>query len=495
PFMEEEKRRLGTTHQNAGVVLMATVKGDVHDIGKNIVGVVLGCNNYKVVDLGVMVPAERIIDAAIEEGADVIGLSGLITPSLDEMVHVARELERRGVRKPLLIGGATTSRTHTAVKIAPVASFPVIHVLDASKAVPVVGSLLSSEGRVAYADAVRSEYERVRSEYARRSDARNFLSLDQARDNALSVDPAQIAPAPRKPGVHAFDHIDLAMLRNYIDWTPFFLSWELKGRYPAIFDDPVMGSQAKTLFDDATRLLDEIVSSGAFRARAVCGVFPARRDGEDDIIVDGSTTLHFLRQQGKKAQGLPNLSLADFIVDSSGLPDGTSDHIGAFAVCIGDGVDELAARYVRDNDDYSAILVKALADRLAEACAEWLHERVRQDIWGYETQAPSAVSMLLDEQYQGIRPAPGYPACPDHTEKPTLFRLLDAPSSIGISLTESMAMVPASSVSGWYFAHPQATYFAVNGILADQLHDYAARKAMDVADMQRWLAPNLVEGR
>jgi 5-methyltetrahydrofolate--homocysteine methyltransferase len=495
PFMEEEKRRLGTTHQNAGVILMATVKGDVHDIGKNIVGVVLGCNNYKVVDLGVMVPAERIIDTAIEEGADVIGLSGLITPSLDEMVHVARELERRGVRKPLLIGGATTSRTHTAVKIAPVASFPVIHVLDASKAVPVVGSLLSSEGRVAYADAVRSEYERVRSEYGRRSDARNFLSLDQARANALSVDPAQVAPAPLKPGVHVFDHIDLAMLRNYIDWTPFFLSWELKGRYPAIFDDPVMGSQAKTLFDDATRLLDDIVSSSAFRARAVCGIFPASRDGEDDVVVDGSTTLHFLRQQGKKAQGLPNLSLADFIVDSSRLPDGSSDHLGAFAVCIGDGVDELAARYVRDNDDYSAILVKALADRLAEACAEWLHEHVRQNLWGYEPQAPSNVGLLLDEHYQGIRPAPGYPACPDHTEKPTLFRLLDAQSSIGISLTESMAMVPASSVSGWYFAHPQATYFAVNGILADQVNDYAARKAMDVADMQRWLAPNLVEGR
>jgi 5-methyltetrahydrofolate--homocysteine methyltransferase len=495
PFMEEEKRRLGTTHRNAGVVLMATVKGDVHDIGKNIVGVVLGCNNYKVVDLGVMVPAQRIIDAAIEEGADVIGLSGLITPSLDEMVHVALELERRGVRKPLLIGGATTSRTHTAVKISPVASFPVIHVLDASKAVPVVGSLLSSEGSSAYADAVRSDYERIRSEYSRRSDARNFLSLDEARANALSVDPAKMASAPHKSGVRVFDHVDLAMLRNYIDWTPFFLSWELKGRYPEIFDDPVLGTQARTLFDDAKSLLDEIVASGAFRARAVCGVFPARRDGHDDVIVDGTTRLHFLRQQGKKVQGLPNLSLADFIVDSSRLPDGASDHIGAFAVSVGDGVDELAARYVEEHDDYSAILVKALADRLAEACAEWLHEHVRQQIWGYEPQAPSSVDVLLDEQYQGIRPAPGYPACPDHTEKTTLFRLLDAQTSIGISLTESMAMVPASSVSGWYFAHPQSTYFAVNGVLADQVSDYAVRKAMDVADVQRWLAPNLIEGR
>ncbi|MBU3699783.1 MAG: methionine synthase [Candidatus Kapabacteria bacterium] len=495
PHMEEEKRRTGNIQKHAGVVLMATVKGDVHDIGKNIVGVVLGCNNYKVIDLGVMVPAERIIDTALEEGADVIGLSGLITPSLDEMVHVARELERRGVRKPLLIGGATTSRTHTAVKIAPVASFPVIHVLDASKAVPVVGSLLSSEGSSAFTESIGADYEKVRSEYARRSDARDYLTLEQARANALHVDPELMAPAPRASGIHVFDHIDLAMLREYIDWTPFFLSWELRGRYPAIFEDPVIGQQARSLFDDATRLLDQIITSKAFRARAVCGIFAAKRQGGDDVIVDGSTTLHFLRQQGKRAKGLANLSLADFIVDQSRMADGATDHIGAFAVSIGDGVDELSSRFMDEHDDYSAIMVKAIADRLAEACAEWMHRHVRTDLWGYETQAPFNITTMLDEQYQGIRPAPGYPACPDHTEKPTLFRLLDAEHNIGISLTESMAMVPASSVSGWYFAHPQATYFAVNGILADQVDDYAARKGMDTDLVRRWLAPNIIEGR
>ena len=495
PHMEEEKRRSGTVQQHAGVVLLATVKGDVHDIGKNIVGVVLGCNNYKVVDLGVMVPAERIIDAAIEHDADVIGLSGLITPSLDEMVHVAKELERRKVAKPLLIGGATTSRTHTAVKIAPSASFPVIHVLDASKAVPVVGSLLSSDGNDAYTAGIREEYERVRSEYARRSDAKDYVTLDAARANALEVDPELIAPAPRAPGVHVFDHIDLAELRRYIDWTPFFLSWELRGRYPAIFEDPVVGQQAKSLFDDANTLLDSIVTNSSFRARAVCGLFAARRSAPDDVVINGSTTLHFLRQQGKRASGLPHLSLADFIIKDERLSSSSSDHMGAFAVSIGDGVDELAQQYALANDDYSAILVKALADRLAEACAEWLHEKVRRELWGYEAGAPLPTEEMLSESYQGIRPAPGYPACPDHTEKSTLFGLLDAPNAIGLSLTESMAMVPASSVSGWYFAHPQATYFAVNGILADQVSDYARRKGLSEDDASRWLAPNLVEGR
>ncbi|MBU3678267.1 MAG: methionine synthase [Candidatus Kapabacteria bacterium] len=495
PYMEEEKRLSGNVQQHAGVVLLATVKGDVHDIGKNIVGVVLGCNNYKVVDLGVMVPAERIIDAAIEHEADVIGLSGLITPSLDEMVHVAKELERRNVSKPLLIGGATTSRTHTAVKIAPSASFPVIHVLDASKAVPVVGALLSSDGSEAFTTGIRQDYERVRHEYARRSDAKDYVPLDAARANALEVDPALVAPAPRMPGVHVFDHIDLADLRRYIDWTPFFLSWELRGRYPAIFGDPVIGQQAKALFDDANALLDSIVAKSSFRARAVCGLFPAKRSAPDDVVINGSTTLHFLRQQGKRASGLPHLSLADFIVREERVLSSSSDHMGAFAVCVGDGVDELAQQYVLENDDYSAILVKALADRLAEACAEWLHEKVRRELWGYEAGAPLPSEEMLSESYQGIRPAPGYPACPDHTEKRTLFGLLDAQNSIGLSLTESMAMVPASSVSGWYFAHPQATYFAVNGILADQVSDYARRKGLSEDDASRWLAPNLVEGR
>ena len=495
PRMEEEKRRLGTVQQHSGVVVMATVKGDVHDIGKNIVGVVLGCNNYKVVDLGVMVPAEKIIDAAIEERADVIGLSGLITPSLDEMVHVARELERRGIATPLLIGGATTSRTHTAVKIAPVASFPVIHVLDASKAVPAVGALLAADGNAAYTDAIRSDYERVRSEYARRSDAKDYIPLEAARANALQVDPALMARAPQRPGLHVFDSIDLGELRRYIDWTPFFLSWEIRGRYPAIFDDPVVGAQARTLYDDATVLLDEIVEKKAFRARAACGLFTARRTAPDDVVVDDSTTLHFLRQQGKRASGLSHLSLADFIVHQDRLPGASTDHIGAFAVSIGDGVDEMAARFVSEHDDYSAILVKALADRLAEACAEWLHAKVRRELWGYEESTVSTIEDLLTENYQGIRPAPGYPACPDHTEKTALFGLLDATNTVGVSLTESMAMMPASSVSGWYFAHPQATYFAVNGILSDQLSDYARRKGLDELDAARWLAPNLVEGR
>lgn len=495
PYMEEEKRRSGAVQKHAGVVLLATVKGDVHDIGKNIVGVVLGCNNYKVVDLGVMVPAERIIDAAIEHDADVIGLSGLITPSLDEMVHVAKEFERRNVAKPLLIGGATTSRTHTAVKIAPSASFPVIHVLDASKAVPVVGSLLASDGNEAFTTGIREEYERVRSEYARRSDAKDYVTLDAARANALEIDPALIAPAPRRPGVHVFDHIDLAELRRYIDWTPFFLSWELRGRYPAIFTDPVVGQQARALFDDANALLDSIVTNSSFRARAVCGLFTAHRSAPDDVVVNGATTLHFLRQQGKRASGLPHLSLADFIVRDEYLPAETADHMGAFAVCIGDGVEELAQQFVQANDDYSAILVKALADRLAEACAEWLHEKVRRELWGYEAGAPLPADDLLSENYRGIRPAPGYPACPDHTEKRTLFGLLDAPNTVGLSLTESMAMAPASSVSGWYFAHPQAAYFAVNGILADQVADYARRKGLSEDDASRWLAPNLVEGR
>lgn len=495
PRMEEEKRRLGTVQQHSGVVVMATVKGDVHDIGKNIVGVVLGCNNYKVVDLGVMVPAEKIIDAAIEEGADVIGLSGLITPSLDEMVHVAKELERRGVAKPLLIGGATTSRTHTAVKIAPVASFPVIHVLDASKAVPAVGALLSADGNAEFTASIRAEYERVAREYARRSDAKDYVSLEAARANALMVDPALMAPAPLHPGVHVFDNIDLGELRQYIDWTPFFLSWELRGRFPAIFDDPVVGAQARTLYDDATALLDTIVAQQAFRARATCGLFTARRTDPDEVVVDAGTTLHFLRQQGRRASGLNHLSLADFIVHQDQVAAGQSDHIGAFAVCIGEGVDEMASRFAADHDDYSAILVKALADRLAEACAEWLHEKVRRELWGYEQASSHSIENLLSEDYQGIRPAPGYPACPDHTEKTTLFRLLDAPNTTGVTLTESMAMMPASSVSGWYFAHPQASYFAVNGILTDQLSDYARRKGLDEQEAARWLAPNLVEGR
>ena len=490
PYMEEEKRRSGSVHENAGTVLLATVKGDVHDIGKNIVGVVLGCNNFRVVDLGVMVPTEKILDTALEIGADVIGLSGLITPSLDEMVHVAKEMERRKITTPLLIGGATTSKTPTAVKIAPHASFPVVHVLDASRAVPVAGSLISVEQRDAFVASTNEEYARVRSDYAARSDAKSLLTLEQARVKALKLDVDSIAPPPAQPGVHVFDDIPLDELRSYIDWTPFFLSWELRGRYPAILTDPVVGAEATKLKKDADALLERIIAERRIRARAVCGVFPAHRAG-DDVVLDRDVTLHFLRQQTVKAPTLPQLCLADFIASRDQLADGVTDHIGAFVVNTGDGVDALCAEFEAAHDDYSSIMVKAIADRLAEACAEWLHKQVRTTIWGYAPDEQLTNDELIRETYCGIRPAPGYPACPDHTEKDTLFALLDAQNAVGVSLTESYAMSPASSVSGWYFAHPQAAYFAVNKITSDQLEDYATRKGWSRDVAERWLAPNL----
>ncbi len=490
PYMEEEKRRSGQVHQNAGTVLLATVKGDVHDIGKNIVGVVLGCNNFRVVDLGVMVPTEKILDTAIEIGADVIGLSGLITPSLDEMVHVAKEMQRRGITTPLLIGGATTSKTHTAVKIAPHAAFPVVHVLDASRAVPVVGSLVSNEQREAFASATSSEYARVRSDYAARSDAKSLLSIDAARANALKLDTEKIAPEPAQPGIHVFPDIPLEELRSYIDWTPFFLSWELRGRYPAILTDPVVGSEATKLKHDADVLLERIITDRSIRANAVCGIFPAYRSGDDVVLANG-TTLNFLRQQALKAPTLPQLCLADFIATREQLGSERADHIGAFVVNTGDGVDQLCAAFEAAHDDYSSIMVKAVADRLAEACAEWLHRRVRTVIWGYSPDEGLTTDDLISEMYQGIRPAPGYPACPDHTEKDKLFALLDAAHAVGVRLTESYAMTPASSVSGWYFAHPQSSYFAVNRITGDQLDDYAVRKGWTRDIAERWLTPNL----
>lgn len=490
PYMEEEKRLTGAVHENAGTVLLATVKGDVHDIGKNIVGVVLGCNNFRVVDLGVMVPTEKILDTALEVGADVIGLSGLITPSLDEMVHVAKEMERRKITTPLLIGGATTSKTHTAVKIAPHASFPVVHVLDASRAVPVVGSLLSAEQRDEFVAAARDEYHRVRTEYAARSDAKNYLALEASRAKALKLDASGVAPAPLQPGIHVFDDIPLEELRAYIDWTPFFLSWELRGRYPAILTDPVVGAEATKLKQDADVLLDRIVNERLITARAVCGTFRATREG-DDVILEGGTVLNFLRQQTVKAPSLPQLCLADFIATREQLPSGEVDHIGAFVVNAGIGVDALCASYEAAHDDYSSIMVKAIADRLAEACAEWLHARVRTQVWGYAPQEQLSNDALIREEYQGIRPAPGYPACPDHTEKDKLFALLDAERAVGVTLTESYAMSPASSVSGWYFAHPQAAYFAVNKISTDQLEDYAQRKGWTRDVAEKWLAPIL----
>jgi len=489
PYMEEEKRLSGKQASDAGVVLMATVKGDVHDIGKNIVGVVLGCNNYRVIDLGVMVPADAIVDAAIRENVDVIGLSGLITPSLDEMVHVAKELARRGVAKPLLIGGATTSRIHTAVKIAPTVDFPVIHVLDASKAVPVVGSLLHSEGAESFTSDVSREYATLRDDYARRSASKSYRTLEEARGNALVLENTPL-PMPANPDIQVQQNIPLANIRTYIDWTPFFLSWELRGRYPEIFDDPVVGAEAKKLFDDANALLNDIVAHSSIRVHAVSGVFPALRDG-DDVCIGTSERLHFLRQQTVKAPGLPNYSLADFIRAQDEVPQGQTDHIGAFVVTAGDGVDELCATYEQQHDDYSSIMVKAIADRLAEAAAEWLHQYVRTTQWGYDRNEQLTNQELIAEGYCGIRPAPGYPACPDHTEKVTLFRLLNAQENIGVSLTESMAMSPASSVSGWYFAHPQSTYFAITSIQEDQLRDYAQRKGWTLQEAERWLAPLL----
>lgn len=486
PYMEEEKRLAGIASSPTGTVLMATVKGDVHDIGKNIVGVVLGCNNYRVIDLGVMVTADKILDTAIAENVDVIGLSGLITPSLDEMVHVAKEMERRHMKKPLLIGGATTSRTHTAVKIAPAYSGTVVHVLDASRAVPVAGNFVNEELRGPFEESLRAEYAKVREDYARRTDERSFLSIADARALAPTLNIAAVAPPPRSMGVTVFENVPLATLRDYIDWTPFFQSWELRGKYPAIFDDPATGAEARTLYTDAMAILDKIVDGSLLTARAVCGLFPASRVG-DDIVV-GSRTLHMLRQQSKKAAGVPQRSLSDYVAPADA---GVQDHIGAFVVTAGEGVDALCASYEAQNDDYSSIMVKAIADRLAEACAEWLHERVRRELWGYAANETLTNDDRIHERYQGIRPAPGYPACPDHTEKTSLFAMLDAERAVGVKLTENFAMAPASSVSGWYFAHPDAQYFAVNKIMRDQVHDYARRKGMSIEETERWLSPLL----
>jgi 5-methyltetrahydrofolate--homocysteine methyltransferase len=495
PFLEADQLATGTAARRNGTIVMATVKGDVHDIGKNIVGVVLRCNNYDVIDLGVMVPAQTILDTARERGADVIGLSGLITPSLDEMVHVAREMTRQGFTMPLLIGGATTSRAHTAVKIAPAYSGPAIHVLDASRGVGVVSQLLSAERRDAFLGDVRGEYEKLRAQHGARDAERVLLPLSEARRRRLQVDwSAYEAPAPRRPGVTVLPNCPLDELVPYIDWTPFFQAWELKGSYPAILEDSTVGEQARRLLEDARQLLERIVRERLLQARAVVGVFRANAVGDDVAIYgDGAgsevrATLHGLRQQFEKAPGRPNLCLADFVMPQS---IGRPDWIGAFAVTAGIGQDALVARFEREHDDYQAILTKALADRLAEALAERLHERVRADLWGYAPDERLDNAALIEERYRGIRPAPGYPACPEHTEKRTLFELLDAPRQAGITLTESCAMLPTASVSGWYFAHPAAQYFGVGRIGRDQVADYATRKGMTVAEVERWLGPNL----
>ncbi|MEP0860619.1 MAG: methionine synthase [Ignavibacterium sp.] len=478
-------------------VLLATVKGDVHDIGKNIVGVVLGCNSYKVIDLGVMVHAEKIIQTAIDEKVDVVGLSGLITPSLDEMVHVAKEMQRRGLKIPLLIGGATTSRVHTAVKIDPNYDGAVIHVLDASRSVPVVSSLLNPDEteRRKYIQSVKDEYKKLREDYLKKKTDKQLIPIEKARENRLKIDwsKSQIKN-PNKLGVTVLKNYSLSVLRNYIDWTPFFQTWELKGKYPAIFQDEKVGSEAKKLFDDANKLLDKVVSENLLTANAVFGIFPANSVGDDiEVYSDESrkgvlTVLHTLRQQVQKTEGQPNIALADFIAPKD---SGLIDYIGAFAVTAGLGIEKLIQEFEKNHDDYNSIMIKAIADRLAEAFAEHLHELVRKEYWGYAPDENFSNEDLIKEKYIGIRPAPGYPAQPDHTEKPIIFDLLKVEENAGIKLTESLAMYPAASVSGLYFAHPEAKYFQVGKIEKDQVLDYHRRKGMSVEEIEKWLSPNL----
>ncbi len=497
PYIEAEKEKNKSTREQ-GKVLMATVKGDVHDIGKNIVGVVLGCNNYNVIDLGVMVHTEKILQTAIDENVDVIGLSGLITPSLDEMVHVAKEMERRGMKLPLLIGGATTSRIHTAVKIAPNYGGAVIHVLDASRSVPVVSNLLNEneEERKKYVQLFKDEYAQLRDDYSKRKTDKNYISLDKARKNKLNIDweKAEIKQ-PNKPGITVLNNFDLKILRDCIDWTPFFMTWELKGKYPSIFDDKNVGSEARKLFDDANKLLDKIISENLLTANGVIGLFPANTIGSDDIevYVDDSRTrvrrvLHTIRQQMQKSQSEPNIALADFIAPKETEKE---DYIGMFAVTAGIGIEKIVEHFEKDHDDYNSIMTKAIADRLAEAFAEHLHKLVRKKYWGYAADENFTNEELVKEKYIGIRPAPGYPAQPDHTEKPIIFSLLDVEKNIGIKLTESMAMYPAASVSGLYFSHPEAKYFSVGKIEKDQVIDYHKRKGMSLEEIEKWLSPIL----
>jgi 5-methyltetrahydrofolate--homocysteine methyltransferase len=495
PFMEEEKEALAAAGHEVraqGKIVLATVKGDVHDIGKNIVGVVLACNNYEVIDLGVMVSSEKILERAKAENADLIGLSGLITPSLDEMVHVAREMERQGFTLPLLIGGATTSRAHTAIKIAPNYSQPVVHVLDASRAVPVTTSLLSEEGKDAFVAQHREEYERVRKSHARPKQV--LVGIETARKRRTPVEwRAEDILTPSFTGVRVLDNFPLAKLREFIDWSPFFHTWGLKGIYPRIFEHPEYGQQAKQLHSEANALLDKIIAEKSLTARGVYGLFPANAVGDDvELYTDATRTkvrerFHFLRQQANREGSEPCRSLVDFIAPKeTGLPD----YIGGFAVTSGMCLKELCDSYRAKNDDYNAIMAEALADRLAEAFAECLHKRVREE-WGYGCNEGLSNDELIEEKYRGIRPAAGYPACPDHTEKGNLWHLLDVQKNTGMMITESFAMWPGSSVSGLYFAHPQSRYFSLGKIGKDQVADYAERKGMSVGEVERWLGPNL----
>jgi len=483
PFMEEEKERLGLIDQSNGKVILATVKGDVHDIGKNIVGVVLACNGYDIVDLGVMVPAEKILEAAVENDADMIGLSGLITPSLDEMVYVAAEMERRGMDLPLLIGGATTSPAHTAVKIEPAyGRGPVIHVTDASRAVGTVGALMSEEDRAAYWEAAKARYQRMRDDRAG-AKPKARLDLECAREKAFKAGDSPSAPPPGFTGVRTFDDFDLAELARYIDWTPYFASWDLAGRFPQILEDEVVGKAATDLWGETQSMLQRIIGEQWFSPKAVVGFWEATPRGDDIELATGDT-LHTLRQQMVKTNDRPNLALSDFLSTKG-------DHIGAFCVTFGPEADAMAKEFEAKGDDYQAIMVKALADRFAEAMAEYMHMRVRRELWAYAPDEALDNEALIREKYRGIRPAPGYPAQPDHTEKETIFRLLEAEARIGVSLTSSFAMDPAPSVSGLYFAHEDSAYFAVGRIERDQVEDYAARKGWDMRTAERWLAPIL----
>ncbi|SFP50248.1 methionine synthase [Pseudomonas borbori] len=492
PFIEAEK---GDKPEAKGKILMATVKGDVHDIGKNIVGVVLGCNGYDIVDLGVMVPAEKILQTAIAEKCDIIGLSGLITPSLDEMVHVAREMQRQGFTLPLMIGGATTSKAHTAVKIDPhYKNDAVVYVTDASRAVGVATTLLSKELKPVFVEKTREEYAMIRERTANRSARTERLSYQQAIAVKPKFDWNQYSPVkPSFTGRKVLEDIDLRTLAEYIDWTPFFIAWDLAGKYPRILTDEVVGEAATSLFSDAQAMLTKLIDEKLIRARAVFGFWPANQINEDDLEVYGDNgeplaVLHHLRQQTIKPDGKPNFSLADFVAPKD---SGITDYVGGFITTAGIGAEEVAKAYQDAGDDYNSIMVKALADRLAEACAEWLHQQVRKTWWGYEPDEQLSNEDLIREQYKGIRPAPGYPACPDHTEKGTLFQLLDADGASQVTLTEHYAMLPTAAVSGWYFAHPQAQYFAVGKIDKDQVESYSARKGQDLAVSERWLAPNL----
>ena len=496
PYIEAEKLRTGDAGKNNGTIVMATVKGDVHDIGKNIVGVVLRCNNFEVIDLGVMVPAQKILDTAREHNADIIGLSGLITPSLEEMSQVAREMQRQDFHIPLLIGGATTSRAHTALKIEPHYKSPTVWVKDASRAVGVAQSLVSKELVDNFMTKIRAEYADIRERHKNRGSAKTLVPLEHARGQRFSCDWANYTPPqPNKPGLTVFDNYDLAELRTYIDWTPFFQAWELAGHYPAILKDEVVGKQATELFADAQSMLDKIVAEHWLTARAVIGFWPAQGHGDDIRLVpheDAKTpsrvTLHHLRQQAEKPAERPDFCLSDFIAPQEA---NKQDWLGGFAVTAGIGIEEHVARFEADHDDYSAILLKALADRLAEAFAERMHERVRREFWGYQPDESLDNEALIGEKYCGIRPAPGYPACPDHTEKTALFELLDATNNAGIQLTEGFAMYPTAAVSGWYFSHPNSQYFVVGRITREQVDDYAKRKGWTRQETERWLAPNL----